>query len=329
MDPRPPEAAPEAQANPQGLASFDSPIVKAAAPPLVAIVAVVFKMSPFGFLLEGFHVWIHEVGHASVAWLSSRPAVPLPIGWTNVEPGRSMALYGMLLASLCWLGVVGWRERRAWPMILAAALTIAQAFMTWRMSEDRARQWMIFGGVGGEFYLAAAMVCLFYFEFPDWFRWGYCRYLVLFIGAASFTESYTFWKQVKSGAEGIPDGSMINGEDDGGGDMNILKDDYHWTQHQIIYTYNHLADACLLSIAVVYLFFNLRLNHVFNPLLARCFSVGLGEPERSTAAGRSPGAGCSANAGVAGRQLACLPPPFRGTLGPSGRVSGAVPFSSP
>ena len=73
---------------------------------------------------------------------------------------------------------------------------------------------------------------------------------------------------------------MINGEDDGWGDMNILADDYHWTQHQIIFTYNHLADACLASIIVIYLIFNLRLNRAFNPLLARCFSIGLATPER-------------------------------------------------
>jgi hypothetical protein len=65
---------------------------------------------------------------------------------------------------------------------------------------------------------------------------------------------------------------MINGEGDGGGDMNILVNDYRWTQHRIISTYNHLADLCLLAILGTYLFFNLRLNQVFNPLLARCFA---------------------------------------------------------
>lgn len=261
-------------------ASFDSPVVKALAPPVVIALGVALRASPLGFLLEGFHVWIHEVGHASVAWLSARPAVPLPIGWTNVEPQKSLVLYLALLAAFVALGVAGWRERKAWPMLLSAGLLGAQSFMTWGLSEDRARQWMIFAGVGGEFYLSAAMVCLFFFEFPERFRWGGCRYAVLFIGAASFFESYSFWRQVKRGAEGIPFGSMINGEDDGGGDMNILMDDYRWTQHQIVFTYNHLADACLLAVLLVYLVFNLRLNEVFNPLLARWFSIGLQAPRR-------------------------------------------------
>jgi hypothetical protein len=278
MDSDTPDEDPERQAGLFDPRSYDSPVILAVAPPLVAGLAILFNISPLGFLLEGFHVWIHEMGHASVAWLSGRPALPLPIGWTNVESAKSPVVYFAVLLSLGALGFAGWRERRAWPMILAAALLAAQTYMTWGLSEDRAHLWMIFGGVGGEFYLAAAMIALFYFEFPEKFRWGSCRYVVLFIGASSFFETYSFWRKVKHGVEGIPYGSMINGENDGGGDMNILADGYRWTQHRIVYTYNHLADACLVTLIVVYLFFNLRLNRAFNPLLARCFSIGLSKP---------------------------------------------------
>jgi hypothetical protein len=254
------------------LRSFDSPLVKAFAPPVVVALAILAKLSSAGFLLEGFHVWIHELGHASVAWITGRPAVPIPLGWTNVEPDRSLVLYLAILAGFMALVISGWRERKAWPMVLGIALIAPQALLTWKLPADQAHEWMIFGGVGGEFYLATAMVCLFFFEFPEWFRWGSCRYLVLFIGAGSFFESYSFWRSVKRGLEGIPYGSMINGEGDGGGDMNILVDDYRWSQHRIIFTYNHLAGVCLFLALGTYLFFNLRLNQVFNPFLARCFS---------------------------------------------------------
>lgn len=270
----------EAPGNPYDPTSFDSPIINGIAPILVAGLAILFQMCPLGFLLEGFHVWIHEVGHASVSWLSGRPALPLPFGWTNAEHDRSLVLYFGVLLALGALAVAGWRERVAWPIVLATALLAAQTYMTWILPEDRAHLWMIFGGVGGEFYLSAAMIGLFYFEFPEKFKWGGCRYLVLFIGAASFYESLTFWKRVKRGLEGIPYGSMINGEDDGGGDMNILANDYHWTQHRIIFTYNHLADACLVSLAVVYAIYNLRLNRLFHPFLIRLFEIGLRKPAK-------------------------------------------------
>jgi hypothetical protein len=120
------------------------------------------------------------------------------------------------------------------------------------------------------------MAGLFYFEFPEKFKWGGCRYVVLFLGAASFFETYTFWKKVKRGVEGIPYGTMINGEDDGGGDMNILKDQYHWTQHHIIYTYNDLADACVVALVVVYVVFNLRIDRLFNRPLARFWAMASG-----------------------------------------------------
>jgi hypothetical protein len=106
---------------------------------------------------------------------------------------------------------------------------------------------------------------LFYFEFPEKFKWGACRYVFLFLGTASFFQTYLSWKKVKHGEEGIPYGSMINGEEDAGGDMNGLHDGFGWSQHDIIYTYNHLADACVVALVVVYLVFVLRLNR----LLAR------------------------------------------------------------
>jgi hypothetical protein len=268
----PDEAVQTLPPNPYDPASFDSAIVKAVAPPLVAGLAILFVMSPLSFLLEGFHVWVHEFGHASVAWLSGRRALPLPFGWTNVEQEKSALVYVGMPVLLGVLAVAGWKERRIWPVLLAVILLAAQTYMTWFLPEDRGHMWMIFGGVGGEFYISAAMVGLFYFEFPEKFRWGGCRYVFLFIGSAVFYESFAFWSRVKHGLEGIPYGSMINGEGDGGGDMNILHDDYQWTQHQIIYSYWHLAEACLVALAVIYVLFNLRLDRIFDRLLVRLFA---------------------------------------------------------
>ena len=128
----------------------------------------------------------------------------------------------------------------------------------------------MFGGVGGEFYLAAAMMALFYVQLPEKFRWGACRYVFLFIAASSFYSTYAFWKKVKRGEEGIPYGSMINGEEDAGGDMNGLHDAFGWTQREIIHTYNQLGDACVIALLVVYLIFALRLDRVASRILVPC-----------------------------------------------------------
>jgi Peptidase M50B-like len=65
--------------------SFDSQTVNIAALPLVVLIAWLVNLSPLVFFLRGFHIWVHEFGHATVAWLVGKRALPLPIGWTNVE----------------------------------------------------------------------------------------------------------------------------------------------------------------------------------------------------------------------------------------------------
>ncbi len=256
-------------ASPYDPLSFDSGIVNAVLPPLVVALAIGIKHTFFGFLLEGFHVWIHEFGHATVAWLTGKRALPLPFGWTNVGDERSLFVYFGVLFLLVVMFVAGAKERKIWPMLIAVVLALAQGWMTWLLPEARAKMWLDFAGVGGEFYLAAAMMALFYVQLPEKFKWGACRYVFLFIAAGSFYSTFSFWKKVKRGEEGIPYGSMINGEEDAGGDMNGLHDVFGWTQREIIHTYNNLGDACVVVLAVVYLVFALRLDRVAGRWLVR------------------------------------------------------------
>lgn len=248
-------------------ASFDSWRLNLIAPLVVTLFAVLVQKSPLGFFLQGFHVWIHEFGHATVAWFVGRHALPLPLGWTSIGAEHSNFVYFGLLFLLVVLFVAGLRERKIVPMIAAVLLAFLQFWMTWRMSEDATQLWISFAGVGGEFYLSAAMMGLFFFRLPEKFRWAACRYVFLFLGAASFFQSYFFWRSIKRGEEGIPYGSMIHGEEDGGGDMNILRDDYHWTQHRIMDTYNGLGTTCLVVLLVVWAVFVLRIDKVVGRVL--------------------------------------------------------------
>ena len=245
---------------PFDLRSFESPWVRALVVPIVVGVALLVQKSFLGFFLMGLHVWIHEFGHAIVGWMRGRHAAPLPIGMTFVDDAHSNFVYvgGLLLFGLLvWLGV---RERKIVPVVLGLVLAVAQTWATWFLPPEHGRMWLAFGGVGGEFVLAAAMMGLFYFEMPEWFRWGGCRYFFLFIGTTRFFETYGMWKKIKRGEEGIPYGSMVAGEEDEGGDMNVLHHDYKWTQHRIIHTYNDLGDVCLLALVVIYLIFALGID---------------------------------------------------------------------
>jgi len=248
--------------------SFDSWVVNALALPLVALFAWLVNLSPLGFFLQGFHIWVHEFGHATVAWLVGKRALPLPIGWTNVAPEKSTFVYFGVLFLLGILMVAGWKERKIWPVLIALAVAPLQFYMTWRLPEYRADMWLSFAGVGGEFYLSALLMALFYVQFPEKFKWGACRYLFLFFGASSFLHIFLFWRQVKRGEESIPWGSMVQGEEDGGGDMNILRVDYHWSNHDIVGTYAHLGNVCLLVVLAVYLVFLLRVDRLTGRWLA-------------------------------------------------------------
>jgi hypothetical protein len=241
---------------------FDCPVVNAVAVPLVAALAILVSRSGLGFFLKGFHVWVHEFGHATVAWLTGKRALPLPIGWTNISPEKSNFVYFGLLALLGLLFAAGWKERKPWPMLFAAGLAVLQAYMTWLLPSETAREWIVFGGCGGQFYLSALMIGLFYFDFPEKFKWGGCRYVFLFIGVSCFYDAYSFWRKVKYGQVPLPYGSMVNGEEDANGDLDTLSADFGWSDRHIIATYTHLGDACLAVLVLVYLVFALRLNRL-------------------------------------------------------------------
>jgi hypothetical protein len=250
------------------LTDFESATTTVLAPPLLFGLAWLVVVSPLGFFLKGFHVWMHELGHALPAWLSGRMAVPLPLGWTSVREEFSLFVYAALSALLLALFVAGWRERRIWALVIAAGLLLLQNYMTWFMPEP-AQQfwWSAVGGIAGEFALSALGMALFFIQLPEKFRWGACRYLVFLLCAACFIQAYRFWGDVYRGLEDIPYGSMIHGEDDPNGDLDKLRHDHGWTQSQIRRTFYALGNGCLVALGAVYAVFALRLNRLADRLL--------------------------------------------------------------
>jgi hypothetical protein len=243
------------------LLRFDHWGVNAFVPPLLLGIAWLANASPIKFLLTGFHVWMHEFGHATAAWLCGFRATPLPFGWTPVEPVHSHFVYGGILVLLGVLFVAGWKERKIWPMILAVLLIGVQFYMTWILSDYQQEFWWgAFGGVGGEFYLSTLFMMFFWVQLPDKFRWGACRYVFFFIGASAFLNIWLRWRDVYHGLEEIPFGSMINGEDDQGGDMNRLMDGFGWSKFKIRRTYLMLGYGCWAALGLAWAVFALRLN---------------------------------------------------------------------
>lgn len=212
------------------------------------------------FLLRGIQIWIHEFGHATVAWLSGRRAIPLPFGWTNIQLNRSLFVY---LGVLTLLGLWGWashRERHRGATILAGILAVVQFYLTWWISSDTFEMLLAFGGIGGEFYLSTLLMVSFYFPMPAYWRWDFWRYPVAFAAAFTFWQSLRRWQQISSGEELIPWGTLWGGEGDAGGDMDVLSWQFGWSDQQIIDTYSFLGGVCLSALLGIYFYFLIKQN---------------------------------------------------------------------
>jgi hypothetical protein len=259
--PPPPPVPVRREAEEFALLAFDNWRVNTFVPPALLLLAFLANLSPLKFLLTGFHVWMHEFGHATAAWMCGFRATPLPLGWTPVEPVYSHFVYFGLLLMFVILFLAGLKERKVWPMLAAVALAALQYHMTWRMSELRQEFWWgAFGGVGGEFYLSTLFMLSFWVQLPEKFRWGACRYVLFLIGATAFLQIWWHWRDVYRGLEEIPFGSMINGEEDEGGDMNKLMDGFGWKKFDIRRTYWLLGNWCWVALGAMWLLFVLRLN---------------------------------------------------------------------
>jgi Zn-finger nucleic acid-binding protein len=171
--------------------SFNNKRVHAAAFPVAIAIALAINKSGLIGLLTPFHIWIHEFGHAIPAWLAGYRALPLPVGWTSIEPERSVVVYFAILFLLSVLFWTGQKQKLRGAMVLAVALAIAQFMITWRTHPQTIDRWIYFSGVGGEFFVSAFLMIAFYFQMPDRFRWDFWRYVVLVIAASAFFEKVT------------------------------------------------------------------------------------------------------------------------------------------
>lgn len=243
------------------LMSFQNPYVITFGFPVLLLLGIVMNAVPLtNYLLFGIKIWFHEFGHATVAWLGGRRAIPLPFGWTNVDEQRSLFVY---LGVLVLLGLMAWagrREQQRWPVVLAGVLVVLQFWITWLLPPGQFETWLAFGGIGGEFYLCTLLMVSFFFPLPQYWRWDFYRYPVVLGAAFTFWGQFWLWRQIRRGLESIPWGSMWGGPDHG--DMNNLS--YAgWSDQQIIDTYSTLGTLCLLILVGIYSYFAIQQNRHF------------------------------------------------------------------
>ncbi|MGY2716231.1 hypothetical protein ACVW01_000153 [Thermostichus sp. MS-CIW-19] len=241
--------------------SFDSWAINIWAYPVAFVVALLVNSIALLELLHlPWHIWIHELGHASIAWWSGHRALPLPFGWTSISPEKDPFVYFGILFLLSLLFWLTRKERIRWLQALVVVLALLQFYMTWLMPNRTKEMLITFGGVGGEFYISTFLMACFYLRLPDRWRWDFWRFVVLGVAASSLWRSFWQWHRIQKGLAPIPWGTLLCGQGDAGGDMNRLVDDFGWSADQIIQTYKWLGNLCILFILGLYIVFLLRMN---------------------------------------------------------------------
>lgn len=203
-----------------------------------------------------FSMWVHELGHASTAWLCGFPSFPGP-WFTPVSESRS-ALGSVLLGALtAFLGCRAWMAgKRGWAL-LAAGLLLLQISLTLGLSQARAQALIIFNGDAGCMVLGSILMASVYAR-PEsqvhtgWLRWGF-----LVIGAAAFMDAFETWWAARMDVDRIPFGMN---EGAGLSDPSRLVEVFGWSENELVRRYVVLGVGSLMALAVVY---------VLNLLLAR------------------------------------------------------------
>lgn len=191
-------------------------------------------------------MWLHELGHATVAWLSGFPAFP-GAWFTPIAEERSLP-FGLILAAALGFGVYRGAidPERRWLSWVCGGLLIAQLFFSVVLRANTAKMAVIFGGdAGAMIYGTLAMATIF--SPPGsrfhhgWLRWGF-----LVIGSAAFVNVFTEWWVARHSYELIMYGAN---EGQGPSDPSRLADDYGWTSKQLVNRYVGLGVSCLLALA--------------------------------------------------------------------------------
>jgi hypothetical protein len=192
-------------------------------------------------------MWLHELGHASAAWLSGYGAVPLP--WVTYSSEERSALVTLLVLAGLGAGVAfGLRRGRAVVTALCSAGLLA-TLVCHLLPAGAARQLGIFAGDAGAMLYGALLVCTFFAPRTSQLVRGAVRWGLLALGAAAFADATRTWWETRKDFAAMPFG-LENGMPS---DASRLVDTWHWEERALVSRYLAVAAACAALVLVAWL----------------------------------------------------------------------------
>ena len=231
-------------------AGFDHPWLRRWLLPVNLGLAVVVNAIPLSrWLLQGIGIWFHEFGHAFVAWMSGRRALPLPIGWTTVESERSPVVFVLLLILALLLLIPSLRQQKRLGIVLALTLILLQLLGWFALPTSGFNSLLSWSGVAGELILPTVLIVASFYRLPRYFNWKVYRIPCQFAACVCLVRTVIFWQRVRLGLAPIPFGSIWSANH---GDMNDLIAS-GWSTQTIISSYTTLSWICMAMITGIYL----------------------------------------------------------------------------
>ena len=218
--------------------------------PVALVVAWMLVNTPAGGTLVRIFLsmWLHELGHATSAWLCGFPSIPG--AWvTRTWETRSDVVFLMVATSLGALVLRGWLHQRRSLMFLGTTGLVLQFVGTVLLSPLKAQQLITFGGDAGCLVLGSLLMATIYAPRYSALRQGGLHWGLLFIGATSFMDAFSGWWAARSDFARIAFGQN---EGVGLSDPSKLVDVHGWTETELVRRYVWLGLACLAALAVLY-----------------------------------------------------------------------------
>lgn len=190
-----------------------------------ALYVVMWLLSDAGFgrfvLRTFFGMWLHELGHASAAWLTGRWALPLP--WVTFSFDRNFVVSLLMFGGAAALLRFGKQRDSVTTMALGGVLALA-TLLGHLAPTSFQEPFFTFGGEAGAMVFGALVSCGFLVRSPLRLFQGGLRWGWLVIGTASWADATRVWWDSKTDFAVIPFGV----EDGMPSDASRLVDEFGW-----------------------------------------------------------------------------------------------------